>query len=396
MVNFINFAAIIAAIAPFAAAAPARQAGSVPSVEGKFVVTLKSGITAREVDSHMKWVDNVHKRSLGRRDTAGVEREYSIGSFHGYSGHFDEGKMAPPPPVINVEPEQIYTLDGLTTQLDAPWGLASMSSRTAGSSVYMYDTTAGEGTYAYIIDSGINVDHEEFEGRVYQGHNAIGGDFEDTSGHGTHVAGIVGGKTYGVAKRAGIIDVKVFSGSSTTTSIILEGYQWAVNDIIYNRRQSRAVINMSLSGGASAAYNDAVAAAFEAGVLTVVAAGNNRAPASTRSPASAPQAITVGAVDAGWREAAYSNYGDVVDVLAPGSRIPSASFESNVAIATHSGTSMAAPHVAGLALYLAALENINDPVSLTARILELATAGATTFNEGTPSLVAFNGVVSGK
>ncbi|TDZ29792.1 Alkaline protease 1 [Colletotrichum spinosum] len=369
MVNFNNFAAIIAAIAPFAASAPARQAGSVPSVEGKFVVTLKSGITAREVDSHMKWVDNVHKRNLGRRDTAGV---------------------------INVEPEQIYTLDGLTTQLDAPWGLASMSSRTAGSSVYMYDTTAGEGTYAYIIDSGINVDHEEFEGRVYQGHNAIGGDFEDTSGHGTHVAGIVGGKTFGVAKRAGIIDVKVFSGSSTTTSIILEGYQWAVNDIIYNRRQSRAVINMSLSGGASAAYNDAVAAAFEAGVLTVVAAGNNRAPASTRSPASAPQAITVGAVDASWREAAYSNYGDVVDVLAPGSRIPSASFESNVAIATHSGTSMAAPHVAGLALYLAALENINDPVSLTARILELATAGATTFNEGTPSLVAFNGVVSGK
>lgn len=130
-------------------------------------------------------------------------------------------------------------------QNNAPWGLASLSSSRPGSTTYNYDDSAGSGGYVYVVDSGINIAHNDFGGRAVRGYNAAGGSFDDTIGHGTHVAGTIGGSTYGVAKKTNIIDVKVFIGRESSTSIILDGFNWAVNDAVSKGRRG-AVVNMSL------------------------------------------------------------------------------------------------------------------------------------------------------
>ena len=134
----------------------------------------------------------------------------------------------------------------MTEQSNAPWGLATLSSTSPGGSTYRYDDSAGKGTYGYVVDSGINIDHSDFGGRAVRGYNAAGGQHEDTIGHGTHVAGTIGGETYGVAKEATLVDVKVFRGEESSTAIILDGFQWAVNDIVEQGREGVSVINMSL------------------------------------------------------------------------------------------------------------------------------------------------------
>ncbi|KAJ0162039.1 Alkaline protease 1 [Colletotrichum tanaceti] len=422
MVNFRNFTALVAVLVPFGAAAPVPgpRDDPAPDVAGKFVVTLKPGISVRDLDSHLSWVDAVHKRSLDPRDTTGVEKKFSVGNFSGYSGHFDDAtveelrnnpdsyhqrhrvtvSMVPrscpnrTPQVVEVEPEQIYTLEAVTTQSGATWGLGSLSSRTSGSTAYRHDDSAGAGTYAYVVDTGINTAHVDFEGRASQGYNAAGGVFSDAVGHGTHVAGTIGSRTYGVAKKTNLVDVKAFVGQSSSTSIILDAYQWAINDIVSKGRTKNAVINLSIGGPTSTALNGLVAAAFESGILSVAAAGNQNQPASSRSPGSAPEALTVGAIDSSWAEPIYSNYGDAVDILAPGSNVLSTYIGSNTATYADSGTSMAAPHVAGLAVYLIGLEgSFNTPAALKARVLALGTKGAvTTLRAGSPNLIAFNGV----
>ena len=149
---------------------------------------------------------------------------------------------------------------------------------------------------------------------------------------------------------------------------------------------------MSLGGPYSAAFNSAVRSAFNYGILTVVASGNENTPASYGSPSSAPEAITVGAVNYNWIEDSYSNYGPTVDILAPGTGVVSAYIGSTSATAALTGTSMACPHVAGLALYLAVRENINSPGALTSRIKALGTAGVTRRKYGSPNLIAYNGI----
>lgn len=278
-----------------------------------------------------------------------------------------------------------------------PHGLATISHRNPGSTSYIYDDSAGEGTYAYVVDSGINTGHVEFEGRATRGYNAAGGDDVDTLGHGTHVAGTIGSRAYGVAKKASLISVKVFAGRTADTSVILDGYQWAVRDIVNRGRQSRSVINMSLGGPVSSAFDRAVESAFQQGVLSVVAAGNDNIDSSNVSPARAPNAITVAAVNASWRRWYWnsyqaSNYGRPVDIHAPGEDVLSTWIGSSTATNTITGTSMACPHVAGLALYLAALEDLSTPAEITARIKELGTKGKVVGNvAGTVNLLSYNG-----
>jgi oryzin len=149
--------------------------------------------------------------------------------------------------VAYVEEDQIWYIDALTTQSGAPWGLGSISHRGQQSTDYIYDTNgAGADTYAYVVDTGINVDHQEFGGRASLAYNAAGGQHVDTVGHGTHVAGTIGGTTYGVAKQANLLSVKVFRGESSSTSIILDGFNWAANDIVSKGRTGKAAINLSL------------------------------------------------------------------------------------------------------------------------------------------------------
>lgn len=151
-----------------------------------------------------------------------------------------------------VEEDQIWTLftkpedlsaRAQTTQRDAPWGLGTVSHRIPGSTDYVYDTSAGSGTYAYIVDSGVQVSHSQFSGRATHGYSVVSGT-TDTVGHGTHCAGTVAGSTYGVAKQANIVAVKVFAGIDGTTSDVLDGFNWAVNDITSKNRKSKAVISM--------------------------------------------------------------------------------------------------------------------------------------------------------
>ena len=189
----------------------------------------------------------------------------------------------------------------------------------------------------------------------------------------------------------------MFIGRTSSTSIILDGFNWAVNDIISKGRKSRSVINMSLGGQASVAWTSAIASSYEDGVLSVVAAGNGDSagkplPVANSSPANAPDAITVSAADSSFRVASFANYGPLVDVFAPGVDILSTYIGGNSATASLSGTSMATPHVVGLALYLIGLENLTSPAAVTDRIKALAVSDKISGSlQGSPNKFIYNG-----
>lgn len=254
------------------------------------------------------------------------------------------------PKVKYIEQDQEVTLH--LTQTGATWGI-DRTDQTAlpldGN--YTYQKT-GSAVDAYIFDTGIRQDHTEFGGRAKPGYDAIisGGTSNDGNGHGTHVAGTVGGSTYGMAKEVTLYAVKVLADNgSGSWSGVVAGIDWAVG----HHTNRPAVGNMSLGGGASTSVDDAVRRAVADGIVMCVAAGNDYQNASNYSPARTAEAITVGATTSSDGFASYSNYGSIVDILAPGSSIKSAWYTSSTAVNTISGTSMATPHVAGAsALYL--------------------------------------------
>lgn len=281
----------------------------------------------------------------------------------------------------------------LVTQDGVPHGLATVSHRKPGATEYIYDSNAGEGTYAYIVDTGIRDTHTEFEGRAVKAHSVFQNDTEDSVGHGTHVAGTIGGKTYGVSKKANLLAVKVFQGESSSTSIILDGFNWAVNDIVSKNRTSKAAINMSLGGPRSDTFDSAVEKASQSGVLSIIAAGNEAQDADNVSPARAPSAITVGAIDKDWNFASdYSNFGKVLDIFAPGTDVLSAWFTGDDDTKTISGTSMATPHVVGLALYAMSVDGVSGVQAVTDHLVKNATPDALNGDiQGSPNKIANNG-----
>ncbi|KAF6814860.1 Alkaline proteinase 2 [Colletotrichum sojae] len=409
MVGFKRFALLAAAACGLAAPTEKRGESSVESARqsavNKYIITLNPDVDDKGLDSHLNWVNAVHSRSLDKRQFPGTERTYSFNKFHGYAGTFDaatieEIKASPEVSLCSyhwcivaaVEVDEIWTLYAIVTQTGAPWGLGTISHRTSGSTQYVYDDVAGTGTFAYVVDSGINTAHTNFGGRATLGYNAAGGQHVDTLGHGTHVAGTIGSNTYGVAKKTTLVSVKVFVGNSASTSVILAGYNWAVNDITSKSRQGKSVINMSLGGPASTAWTTAINSAYSAGVVTVVAAGNEAQNAANVSPANAPNAVTVGAITSTWAIASYSNYGTSLDLFAPGSAILSTWIGSTTATNSISGTSMASPHVAGLVNYIQSVEGLSTPASVIARIKALATPNRVTGSlRSSPNLIAYNG-----
>ncbi|KAF2753999.1 subtilisin-like protein [Pseudovirgaria hyperparasitica] len=375
----------------------------------KYIVTFKDGI---DVAAHTNWVaqtfeSNLARRGLSKRDFAGIEKVYRV--VPGYFGTFDEATLdaiKANPDVVDVEEDGVMTIQieestlekkALTTQSGAPYGLYTISHKaganagTTGS--YIYDSTAGSDTYAYIVDTGINTGHTQFGGRATFGYSAISGATTDDNGHGTHCAGTVGSAAYGVAKNTNLIAVKVLDSSgSGSYSGIIDGIDWVISDVTNKGRKNRSVISMSLGGSYSAAVNNAVGSAYSNGIVVAVAAGNSNTDASNTSPASAANAITVGAIQNGNSRASYSNYGPVLDIFAVGTNVLSTWIGSNTATNTISGTSMATPHIAGLSVYLISLEGLASPAAVANRIIALSGKDLVgNAGSGSPNRLAYNG-----
>ena len=296
------------------------------------------------------------------------------------------------PRVARIERDGIVTVDG--TQTPAPsWGLDRIDSRTGTDGSYNYPND-GPGVTAYIIDTGINSSSADFTGRLGTGADFVDADPpDDCHGHGTHVAGTVGGTTYGVAKKVTIVAVRVLDcfGNGTDADVIA-GVDWVVGQ---HQAGQLAVANMSLGGGFVQTLNDAVQRATDDGVVMAVAAGNSAANACNYSPSSAGSAITVGATTSSNTWATFSNSGNCVDILAPGLSITSDWIGGATATNTISGTSMASPHVAGAAaLYLSANPTASVTDVTNALVTNATSNAISLVPTGTPNKLLYVGFMS--
>lgn len=287
-----------------------------------------------------------------------------------------------------IEADQTVSISD--TQPNATWGLDRVDQRDLPlSTTYTYNQT-GSGVTAYIIDTGIRRTHTQFGGRALHGYSAIndGNGSNDCNGHGTHVAGTVGGSTYGVAKQVTLYAVRVLDcGGSGSNSGVIAGVDWVTQ---HHTGSNPAVANMSLGGGASSALDTAVNNSINDGVSYAIAAGNSNANACNYSPARVAAAITVGSTTSSDARSSFSNYGTCLDIFAPGSSITSAWHTSDSATNTISGTSMAAPHVAGgAALYLQTNPSAS-PSTVRNALVNNATSGRLSgIGSGSPNLLLY-------
>lgn len=377
---------VLASLLSTALAAPllTPRAGTV--IPGKYIVKLKNDAA----DDMVEWALNKLSKT--------PDHVYGMNHFKGFSGDIDDIMvefLQGLDEVDYIERDVTFTAYATTSQANAPWGIARLSTKAKGSTTYTFDDSAGEGTCAYVIDTGIDVAHPEFEGRATFLTNTIDKTNTDANGHGTHVAGTIGSKSFGVAKKTQLIAVKVLDArGSGTSSSVLAGINAAAADAKTRNCPKGTVANMSLGSPKSAAVNSAVANAITGGLFFAVAAGNDNANAAGFSPASEATACTVGATDKNDRRSSFSNFGAAVDVFAPGTQILSTWLQNTTN--TISGTSMASPHIAGLAAYLSALEGKKTPAAMCARIVALSQRGIITdVPSGTANNLANNGIAGG-
>ncbi|WP_063728050.1 S8 family peptidase [Streptomyces sp. RTd22] len=373
-----------AAIVLAGGALPARAAGA--AAHHTYIVTLQRGASA----------ESGHGRDLVERYGATVRRTYSR-ALNGFAVRADETqarRLAADPGVASVTRDAEVSLRGTTaataTQPYPPsWGLDRID-QPAGAALdgaYTAPAGGGKGTTVYVVDSGVRTGHRDFGGRARSGWDFVDDDpvAQDGNGHGTHVAATAAGTQYGVAKRADIVAVRVLDDRGEGTSAeVLAGLDW-----VLRHARKPSVVNLSLGSaiaGPVPEWDAAIRAGVRAGLTFTVAAGNAGRSAGSFSPGRVPQAITVGATDRADRRAPFSNWGAAVDLFAPGDRIVSASPASDTAAATLSGTSMAAPHVAGAAaLYLAAHRSATPARVSTALAAESTKGAVRNAGRGSPN-----------
>jgi cerevisin len=392
---------------PIASAAALLSSESANPIADSFIVVLKP---SADVSSHHTFLyETLAATGSFLSDNADNELKhiYNMPSFRGYAGKFTSSvldSIRAHPDVEYVERDQV--VHALELQRNAPWGLSRISHRESltfrNFNRYLYDGHGGEGVTAYVVDTGINVNHVDFEGRAKWGITVPENDADaDGNGHGTHVAGTITGSRYGVAKKAHVVAVKVLrSNGSGTMADVVKGVEWVAEAHRIAKKEAEtsgkkhkgSVANMSLGGGMSKALNAAVNGAVEAGVHFAVAAGNDDADACDYSPASAELAVTVGASTIEDERAWFSNKGPCVDIFAPGKDVTSTWIGGKTATNTISGTSMASPHIAGLLAYLLSLEEGEiSTKALKKKLVGLSTKNALQkIPDDTVNLLAFS------
>jgi subtilisin family serine protease len=316
--------------------APTFAAGNpnCTAVDGEYIVTFSKGVV----------IANEVKNVNGKQVNPRFMYSEAINGFAGFLTGDQVCNLQKRGNVEDVEADQTVSIDA--TQTGVTWGIDRIDQSSLPLNTTYNYTSTGSGVDAYVIDTGMLGTHTEFTNRMGDGYTAIndGNGTVDCNGHGTHVAGTIGGTTYGVAKEVTLIPVRVFGcAGSTTNSAIIDGINWVMTKHVARP----AVANMSLGGGASLALDTAVNNLINDGVIVVVAAGNSKQDACKSSPARVPAAITVAASDKSDVFASFSNRGKCVDIIAPGVAITSAGITSTSSAVLKSGTSMAAPHVAG-------------------------------------------------
>lgn len=349
-------------------------------VDGQYIVVLKDTAASLVGESNRAARVSIVADDIVTKHRANLIHSYDR-VLRGFAVKADDAALArllADPRVAYVEEDGYVSIN--ETQTGATWGLDRVDQRNLPlSTTYTYNTTAA-GVHAYIIDTGMLATHNEYAGRVGNGFDAVGGGTNDCNGHGTHVAGTIGGTTYGVAKGVTLHPVRVLDcDGSGNSSGVIAGIDWvAANRVL------PAVANMSLGGGADAAIDTSVANLSNAGVTVVVAAGNGGVDACGFSPARAPSAITVGSTTSTDAASSFTNWGYCLDIFAPGSSITSSWNTGNTATNTISGTSMASPHVAGAAALHLASNPSATPTQVTTALINASTPNVVT-NPGTGS-----------
>jgi subtilisin family serine protease len=374
-----RFAVVLTAALVALAAASGAGAATVP---GQYIVVLKEGASSRGVAAD-------HSRRAGAK----VFAVYGA-ALNGYAARLTPAGLA----AVRADKRVAYveadsTVRAFTTQTGATWGLDRIDQGSRPlTGTYSY-TSTGAGVTAYIIDTGIRFDHTDFGGRAVTGYDAVdGGTADDCNGHGTHVAGTVGGAKYGVAKSVTLVGVRVLncSGSGTISGVVA-GVNWATANHVAG---APAVANMSLGGGASSSLDAAVKNSIADGISYAVAAGNGNnggvaQDACKYSPARVPAAMTISATDKTDVKARWANYGPCVDWFAPGVGITSDWYTSTTATTTISGTSMATPHTAGVAALYLESNRAALPAAVRDALYTLTTKGIVTSSRTTTNHLLF-------
>jgi len=382
----------------YVVAAPLHRAENGELLEGRYIVILKAQLSDDQVTTHIEEV----RKTVSLTSNSSILNTYKIGNFHGFSAILTDDLLAKElasEEVDFVEVDQVARIaQDCRTQQTTEWGLDRVSERELNlDGKFIYPGQSGAGTDSYVVDTGVRITHTEFAtGRAVWGANYVNDGIDsDCNGHGTHVGGTIGGVKYGIAKLTKVIAVKVLGcGGSGTYEGVIAGVNYVVTEFGKSKRPS--VANLSLGGGKSTALENAIRAGTTAGVTYVLAAGNSNNDACVGSPSgvggTAGPALTVGATtveDQGGNledvRASFSSWGRCTDLFAPGQLVTSAWSTSDDAVRTISGTSMAAPHVAGVSVMYLGQNPTAKPADLKTNMPGKATPGLINLKCGSSS-----------